>query len=268
MMDWCTLVFLWAQVAPQGQDAANQPPPPGGMFNWNCLLMGLLHSLVNAVDAKDTYTCGHSERVALLSRTLAQVAGLGEQFVDRIYMAGLLHDVGKIGVPEAVLQKTGRLTPEEFEQIKKHRTAQRKSRTKRGVVQVAIMGYTNAGKSTLLNRLTKADVLAENKLFATLDPVTRKLRLPGGAEVLLTDTVGFIQRLPTQLVAAFRATLEEVTEADVLLHVLDASHPAVMEHVRAVREILEDLDCGEKPTIRDLSMHRRAEANAAACVTT
>ncbi len=115
------------------------------------------------------------------------------------------------------------------------------------------MGYTNAGKSTLLNRLTKADVLAENKLFATLDPVTRKLRLPGGAEVLLTDTVGFIQRLPTQLVAAFRATLEEVTEADVLLHVLDASHPAVMEHVRAVREILEDLDCGEKPTITVLN---------------
>lgn len=84
------------------------------------LLMGLLHSLVNAVDAKDTYTCGHSERVALLSRTLTQEAGLGDQLVDRIYMAGLLHDVGKIGVPEGVLQKTGRLTPEEFEQIKKH----------------------------------------------------------------------------------------------------------------------------------------------------
>jgi putative nucleotidyltransferase with HDIG domain len=84
------------------------------------LMMGLLHSLVNAVDAKDTYTCGHSERVALLSRTLAERANLGENFVERVYMAGLLHDVGKIGVPEAVLQKTGRLTPEEFEQIKKH----------------------------------------------------------------------------------------------------------------------------------------------------
>src|SRR5437764_1691964 len=84
------------------------------------LMMGLLHSLTSAVDAKDTYTCGHSERVALLSRTLAQIAGLSETEVERIYMAGLLHDVGKIGVPEAVLQKTGRLTPEEFEQIKKH----------------------------------------------------------------------------------------------------------------------------------------------------
>jgi GTP-binding protein HflX len=141
----------------------------------------------------------------------------------------------------------------EVEQIKKHRTAQRKSRTKRGIPQVAIMGYTNAGKSTLLNRLTKADVLAENKLFATLDPVTRRLRLLGGAEVLLTDTVGFIQRLPTQLVAAFRATLEEVTEADVLLHVLDASHPNVEEHVRAVHAILEDLEVGEKPTVTALN---------------
>ena len=142
---------------------------------------------------------------------------------------------------------------QEVEQIKKHRSAQRKSRTKRGIVQVAIMGYTNAGKSTLLNRLTKAEVLAENKLFATLDPVTRKLRLPGGSEVLLTDTVGFIQRLPTQLVAAFRATLEEVTEADVLLHVLDASHPNVLEHVKAVNTILGDLDAGEKPQITVLN---------------
>lgn len=141
----------------------------------------------------------------------------------------------------------------EVEQIKKHRSLQRKSRQKRGEVQVALMGYTNAGKSTLLNALTRSQVLAENKLFATLDPVTRKLRLPGGGQVLLTDTVGFIQRLPTQLVAAFRATLEEVTEADVLLHVVDASHPNVLEHIKAVNQILEDLEAGEKPTITVLN---------------
>jgi GTP-binding protein HflX len=141
----------------------------------------------------------------------------------------------------------------EVEQIKQHRGLQRKSRHKRGIVQVAIMGYTNAGKSTLLNTLTKSTVLAENKLFATLDPVTRKLHLPGGHQVLLTDTVGFIQRLPTQLVAAFRATLEEVTDADVLLHVLDASHPNVLEHHRAVNQILEDLECTDKPTITALN---------------
>jgi GTP-binding protein HflX len=141
----------------------------------------------------------------------------------------------------------------EVEQIKKHRGLQRKSRHKRGAVQVAIMGYTNAGKSTLLNTLTKSTVLAENKLFATLDPVTRKLYLPGGHQVLLTDTVGFIQRLPTQLVAAFRATLEEVTDADVLLHVLDASHPNVEEHYRAVIEILEALEAVDKPMITALN---------------
>ncbi|HEY9721096.1 MAG TPA: GTPase HflX, partial [Oscillatoriaceae cyanobacterium] len=141
----------------------------------------------------------------------------------------------------------------EVEQIKKHRGLQRKSRQRRGAVQMALIGYTNAGKSTLLNALTHAEVLAENKLFATLDPITRKLRLPSGDTVLLTDTVGFIQRLPTQLVAAFRATLEEVTEADVLLHVVDASHPNVEEHLRAVHEVLEELDAGAKPTITALN---------------
>lgn len=141
----------------------------------------------------------------------------------------------------------------EVEQIKKHRSAQRKSRHRRGAVQVALMGYTNAGKSTLLNTLTKSTVLAEDKLFATLDPITRKLRLPGGGNVLLTDTVGFIQRLPTQLVAAFRATLEEVTDADVLLHVIDASHPNVEEHVKAVLQILEDLEASDQPIITVLN---------------
>jgi GTP-binding protein HflX len=115
------------------------------------------------------------------------------------------------------------------------------------------MGYTNAGKSTLLNALTKSTVLAEDKLFATLDPITRKLHLPEGGNVLLTDTVGFIQRLPTQLVAAFRATLEEVTEADLLLHVLDASHPNVREHYKAVMQILGDLEADDKPIITVLN---------------
>ena len=93
------------------------------------------------------------------------------------------------------------------------------------IVQVALVGYTNAGKSTLLNRLTGSDVLSEDRLFATLDPTSRFLRLPSGEQVLLTDTVGFIRRLPHHLVAAFRSTLEQVKEADLLLHVVDASHP-------------------------------------------
>ena len=111
------------------------------------------------------------------------------------------------------------------------------------------MGYTNAGKSTLLNHLTEADVWAEDQLFATLDTTTRKLSLPGGSVVLLTDTVGFIRKLPHHLVAAFRATLEEVIEADLLLHVLDISSQQVMEQVEAVQQVLQELGCANKPTL-------------------
>src|SRR4029077_11537001 len=113
----------------------------------------------------------------------------------------------------------------------------------------AIVGYTNAGKSTLLNALTGAGVRAEKKLFATLDPTTRKLELPAGRELLLTDTVGFIQKLPTDLVAAFRATLEEVTEADLVLQVLDASSPAVEEQAATVEQELGELGAGDKPRV-------------------
>ncbi|HEY8642977.1 MAG TPA: GTPase HflX, partial [Candidatus Dormibacteraeota bacterium] len=114
----------------------------------------------------------------------------------------------------------------ELEDVRRQREQQRAARRGSELVTVAIVGYTNAGKSTLLNTLTRAGVRAENKLFATLDPTTRRLRLESGREMLLTDTVGFIQKLPTDLVASFRATLEEVTHADIVLHVLDASAPA------------------------------------------
>ncbi len=102
---------------------------------------------------------------------------------------------------------------------------------------MALVGYTNAGKSTLLNTLTGAGVLAEDKLFATLDPTTRRVALPGGKEVLFTDTVGFIQKLPTQLVAAFRATLEEIKEASLLVHVVDVSSPAAAAQAEAVEKV-------------------------------
>jgi GTP-binding protein HflX len=130
-----------------------------------------------------------------------------------------------------------------------HRTLHRQRRRKAGVVQVALVGYTNAGKSTLLRRLTNADVLAEDKLFATLDPTSRTLRLPSGKEVLLTDTVGFIQNLPHDLVAAFRATLEEVCEADLLLHVVDASSPMRERQRQVVEEVLAELGAAGKPSL-------------------
>jgi GTP-binding protein HflX len=116
-----------------------------------------------------------------------------------------------------------------------------------------LVGYTNAGKSTLLNSLADADVLVADQLFATLDPTTRRVELPGGGTALFTDTVGFIQKLPTQLVAAFHATLEEVTEADLLVHVMDITHPQVIRQGEAVDRTLERLNAAHKPTISVLN---------------
>ena len=114
---------------------------------------------------------------------------------------------------------------------------------------VAIVGYTNAGKSTLLNAISDANVLVEDKLFATLDPTTRRVTLPEGRDALFTDTVGFIQKLPTTLVAAFRATLEEITEADLLLHVVDITHPNALAQSQAVEETLAKIEATDKPVV-------------------
>lgn len=137
----------------------------------------------------------------------------------------------------------------QLDEVTRHRNLHRERRKKSGAVQVALVGYTNAGKSTLLNRLTNADVYIENQLFATLDPTSRVLELPSGKEVVLTDTVGFIQNLPHDLVAAFRATLEEANEADLILHVVDASSTMREEQMAVVQSILEDLGAADKPQI-------------------
>jgi GTP-binding protein HflX len=129
----------------------------------------------------------------------------------------------------------------ELREVQKQRTVQRKERVASGLPIVALVGYTNVGKSTLLNRLTEAGVLAEDKLFATLDPTVRRFTLPTGETLLLVDTVGFLRKLPHELVAAFRATLEESTGADLLLHLMDASHPAFPAQQTAVAEVLGDL---------------------------
>lgn len=140
-----------------------------------------------------------------------------------------------------------------IEDVSKQRDLHRRGRKKGGLPILSLVGYTNAGKSTLLNFLTRAGVMAENILFATLDPTTRKVKLPGyktHPEVLITDTVGFIQKLPTQLVAAFRATLEEVREADVLIHVVDVSSPSWEKQEAAVKKVLNDIGVGDKPIVR------------------
>ncbi len=142
---------------------------------------------------------------------------------------------------------------EQLADVHRHRELYRKRRRQSGVPVVALVGYTNAGKSTLLNALSGADVYAANQLFATLDPTTRQATLPGGQVILLTDTVGFIQKLPTQLVAAFRATLEEIDEADLLLHVVDLTHPNAQEHAQTVEETLKELGVAKRPTLTVLN---------------
>lgn len=145
---------------------------------------------------------------------------------------------------------------QKIDDIQKHRTMHRRGRERLGLPILSLVGYTNAGKSSLLNYLTKAGVMAESMLFATLDPTTRKVKLPGyrtHPEVLLTDTVGFIQKLPTHLVAAFRATLEEVKEADVLIHVIDVSNPTWEKQERAVISVLTDMGAANKPIVRVLN---------------
>ena len=155
----------------------------------------------------------------------------------------------KLEVDRRVIRQRIRDLNREIEAIKKHRSMQRRARQKFPYPVIAMVGYTNAGKSTLLNALTDSSVFTEDKLFATLDPTTRKVVLQNNQMVLLTDTVGFIQKLPTHLVAAFRATLEEVQEADVILHVVDLSHPQMEEQIEAVHEILNDLEVTDKETI-------------------
>jgi len=131
---------------------------------------------------------------------------------------------------------------EDIEKVRQQRQIQRQQRRKAGIPVVSLLGYTNAGKSTLLKALSGADVYIADQLFATLDPTTRRVSLLSGRQVLVTDTVGFIQKLPTTLIAAFRATLEEITEADVILHVVDTSHPDVSAHIEAVEDILAEMD--------------------------
>jgi GTP-binding protein HflX len=137
----------------------------------------------------------------------------------------------------------------EIEGIRVHRAGQRSARERAGVPVVALIGYTNAGKSTLFNRVTQAGALAEDKLFATLDPLTRRVMLPGGQEVLLSDTVGFIAKLPTNLVVAFRATLEELEAADLLIHVVDVSSGRASERAEIVQGVLDDLGVGDRPML-------------------
>jgi GTPase len=141
----------------------------------------------------------------------------------------------------------------ELEKVRAHRMRYRSQRKRSRIPTIALVGYTNAGKSTLLNQLTRSDVYVADQLFATLDPTTRHIELSGGYQALLTDTVGFIQKLPTTLIAAFQATLEEITEADLLLHVVDISHPNALNQYQSVQKTLEEIGAGHIPTVTALN---------------
>ena len=141
----------------------------------------------------------------------------------------------------------------ELEKVEAHRMRYRAQRKRSRIPTVALVGYTNAGKSTLLNRIAKSEVYVADQLFATLDPTTRRVQLPGDDQALMTDTVGFIQKLPTSLIAAFHATLEEIAEADLLLHVVDISHPNALNQYQAVQETLNEIDAGHIPMITALN---------------
>lgn len=163
----------------------------------------------------------------------------------------------RFGAGESQLESDRRLTRRrisdlrrELKHVASERQLQRKSRARSGVFRVALVGYTNAGKSTLLRALTGADVYVADQLFATLDATTRTVDLPEGRKVTLTDTVGFINKLPHSLVEAFKSTLDEVREADLLLHIVDASHPMAAEQMAAVAEVLGELDAAAKPQVR------------------
>ncbi len=188
--------------------------------------------------------------LAQLSYLLPRLSGHGKN------LSRLGGGIGTRGPGESKLETDRRHIRDRITELKrqldevvKTRELHRERRRKSGAVQVALVGYTNAGKSTLLKQLTDADVYIENQLFATLDPTSRVLQLPAGKEVVLTDTVGFIQNLPHDLVASFRATLEEVNEANLVLHVVDASSPMREEQMEVVQSILQELGAAGKPQI-------------------
>lgn len=188
--------------------------------------------------------------LAQLKYRQSRLVGLGKS------LSRLGGGIGTRGPGEKKLEMDRRLIKgriaqlnRELKDVKRHREVTREQRSRNHIPVIAIVGYTNAGKSTLLNRLTGASVLEEDKLFATLDPTTRGLKLPSGQEVLLTDTVGFIRKLPHHLIEAFKSTLEEAKYADMILHVVDVSNPQMEEQMYTVYETLQNLDVKDKVII-------------------
>ena len=225
-----------------------------------------LKNLEDALDTKvmdrtmvilDIFASRARTRAGKIQVELAQLRYRAVRLVGlRNSLSRLGGGIGTRGPGEKKLEVDRRLIHErisqlksELEDVKRHREVVRKKRENGGALTAAIVGYTNAGKSTLLNRLTQAGILAEDKLFATLDPTTRALTLPGGERVLLTDTVGFIRKLPHHLIEAFKSTLEEAKYSDVILHVVDCSNPQMDMQMHVVKETLRELEIVDKTVV-------------------
>lgn len=159
----------------------------------------------------------------------------------------------RLEIDQRIIRRRIAQIKEELEEVRSYRAQHRARRRRSGLPTVALVGYTNAGKSTLLNALSDSEIYVADQLFATLDPTTRRVELPDGTVVLISDTVGFIQKLPTQLIAAFRATLESLSEADLLLHIIDASHPRAQAQAQAVYQTLQEIDAVGIPIVNVLN---------------
>jgi GTP-binding protein HflX len=200
---------------------------------------------------------------------LAQLTYLLPRLVGQwTHLERLGGGIGTRGPGETQLESDRRAIRRKVMQIRRqldsvqvHRRLQRQGRRRAGVPVVALVGYTNAGKTTLLNRLAGSELTAADQLFVTLDPAARVVHPEGGRRFVLTDTVGFIRKLPHELIAAFRATLEELTDADVLLHVVDASHPAIDDHMKAVDDLLAELGVADRPTVLVMNKIDRLETD-------
>lgn len=239
-----------------------------------------LKNLEDALDTKvmdrtmiilDIFAARAKTREGKIQVELAQLRYRAVRLVGlRNFLSRLGGGIGTRGPGETKLEVDRRRIHERISQLKselqdveRHRDVVRKQREQSGTLTAAIVGYTNAGKSTLLNKLTGAGILAEDKLFATLDPTTRALTLPGGEKVLLTDTVGFIRKLPHHLVEAFKSTLEEARYCDVILHVVDCSNPQMDMQMHVVYETLRRLDIKDKEIITVFNKVDRPDADTA-----
>ena len=240
-----------------------------------------LHNLADITERKvidrtqlilDIFAQHAVSRAGKLQVELAQLRYTQPRLVGRNRaMDRLMGGIGGRGPGETKLETDRRKIRErmarirkELDQLRRQRSFTRARRSRQGIPLAALVGYTNAGKSTLLNTLTRSEVLAENKLFATLDPTTRRLRFPAEKEIIMADTVGFIRNLPTELMDAFRATLEELEAADLLLHVADASHPDLLQQISAVETILAEMELDRMPRLMILNKWDQLEAPARA----